>query len=294
LFHVRSSDIVHVVADNYHSSVKITSNAFGEHSTNSISHASSFLDILNTKQTKTLFTWQSGNSLQYTGYANSGGILTDIITDSPTQSTLYTFQFSTGGSNSCSGVPTVTDISGNVYTTVQIGNQCWMAENLKTQHQTGNSWCYGNNPSNCNLYGRMYDWAAVMNGSSSSNTVPSGVQGICPSGWHVPSDAEWNILVSYLGGEQIAGGKMKSTGTSLWFAPNAGATNESGYTALPGGFRHSMSNMYFGLGEYAFWWSSTEQNATTAWNRNLDYSDTKVYKFNYLKTDGFYVRCIKD
>jgi uncharacterized protein (TIGR02145 family) len=118
---------------------------------------------------------------------------------------------------------------GQVYKWVKIGNQVWMAENLN--YETPNSWWYDNNSANGDIYGRLYTWAAAMNGESSSNSVPSGVQGVCPDGWHLPSDAEWTVLTDYLGGESVAGGKMKEAGTVHWNSPNTGATNSSGFTA---------------------------------------------------------------
>ena len=222
---------------------------------------------------------------------------------------------------------TITDYDGNTYNTVQIGNQMWMAENLKATHYpggtsiqlvedslawdalgyTGKAYCYyNNNSSNEETYGALYTWAAAMNGASSSDANPSGVQGVCPDGWHLPSDAEWKELEMHLGMSQAEadeygnrgsgeGGKLKETGTTHWNSPNTGATNESGFTALPGGFRSDYGEFVL-IGYYGNWWSSTEYHAdyTWAWDRNVGYSVSNVHRGNPLKKFGFSVRCVKD
>lgn len=156
-----------------------------------------------------------------------------------------------------SGFSTFTDPrDGNVYKTIQIGNQIWMAENLKylpsvVGYETGSVtypyyYVYGYNGTNISdakatenyaTYGVLYNWSAVMGGAMNSNNNPSGVRGVCPEGWHVPSEAEWTELTDFLGGEVVAGGKLKETGTEHWKTPNKGATNETGFTALAGGMR---------------------------------------------------------
>ena len=198
----------------------------------------------------------------------------------------------TGGGTGepCPGIPTVT-YEGQVYNTVLIGSQCWMKENLN--YATGNSWCYNNNSSNCDTYGRLYDWATIMNGAASSNGVPSGVQGICPPGWHVPSNAEWDIIANHLGGSSVAGGKIKEAGYAHWVSPNTGATNESGFTALPGGVRYTDGS-FSGLGFYCYWWSSAEFSSSIAWYRGLNYDNANMYLSNVNKTSGFSLRCLKD
>jgi uncharacterized protein (TIGR02145 family) len=181
---------------------------------------------------------------------------------------------------------------GQLYHTVDIGDQTWMVENLN--YETGNSLCYDNNPANCVIYGRLYNWATIMNGEASSNNIPSGVQGICPPGWHVPSDAEWSKLCGQLGGYLIAGGKMKETGFVHWTPPNAGATNESGFTALPGG-RRKTDGTFIQLGEVAVWWSSTEiSGGSTASVQNVYYDIDDMLQFYISKANYFSLRCIKD
>ncbi|SVB66406.1 uncharacterized protein METZ01_LOCUS219260, partial [marine metagenome] len=139
---------------------------------------------------------------------------------------------------------TVTDIDGNVYQTVQIGDQLWMAENLKVTHyQNGDEIpcnVYNDDPSNSAIYGRLYTWYAV-----------DDERGICPEDWHVPTDEEYTVLTDYLGGLSVAGGKMKDD--ILW-----NGTNESGFTGLPGGYRHHSIGDYTSMGGYGYFWSSTE------------------------------------
>jgi uncharacterized protein (TIGR02145 family) len=190
----------------------------------------------------------------------------------------------------CPGTPTFA-YEGQTYNTVLIGSQCWMKENLN--YATENSWCYDNNPSNCDTYGRLYDWAVIMNGEFSSNKVPSGVQGICPPGWHIPSDAEWDIMINYLGGSSVAGGKMKETGYAHWNSPNTDATNESGFTALPGGFYSSIGT-FSNLNEISWFWSCTNYNLYYGWSRTMDYNASDVIRFGSGKDYGYSLRCIKD
>jgi len=178
----------------------------------------------------------------------------------------------------CPGMSTITDSrDGQVYPTVQIGTQCWLQKNMN--YQTGNSWCYDNKSSNCDTYGRLYDWETALR--------------VCPSGWHLPSDEEWTKLTEFVSGSSVGGGKMKEAGTAHWESPNAGATNSSGFTALPGGYR--FANGFFGsLAGYAYFWSSSQSGAANAWRRLL-YNDGKyVYRDYYLKTNGFSCRCLQD
>jgi len=189
--------------------------------------------------------------------------------------------------------------NGQSYTTVQIGTQCWMADNLNigsridgANNQTDNStiekYCYNDDDANCTTYGGLYQWDEMM-----QYTTTAGVQGICPSGWSIPTDEEWTTLTNYLGGESIAGGEMKEAGTTHWDSPNTGATNNSGFTALPGGLRHS-SGSFYSFGGYGDWWSSTENSGTGAWRRYLSYDNDQVSRSHYYKTFGFSVRCLKN
>jgi uncharacterized protein (TIGR02145 family) len=147
--------------------------------------------------------------------------------------------------------------------------------------------------SNYSTYGVLYNWPAAMNGAASSTTNPSGVQGICPTGWHLPSDAEWTQLTDYLGGTSVAGGKLKETGTTHWNSPNTGATNETGFTALPGGGR-SDNGAFGNVGNDGYWWSATDYSTNFVWGRRMSYDYTSVFNSSANKELGFSVRCVKD
>ncbi len=208
----------------------------------------------------------------------------------------------------------VTDGDGNTYTTVTIGSQVWMKENLKTsKYRNGNpiptnlsdtDWenttsgayaIYNNDAANNTTYGKLYNWYAVADS-----------RGLCPAGWHVPTDHDWQLLTKYLDPSadtsqccsNIAGGKMKSTGTieagtGLWYSPNQDATNSSGFTGLPGGYRNGNVS-YANIGNFGYWWSSTESPSTNAWYRGL-YSYYGVsYRNGGTKAYGFSVRCLRD
>jgi uncharacterized protein (TIGR02145 family) len=192
----------------------------------------------------------------------------------------------------------VSDIEGHIYQTVLIGNQIWMAENLRTatyangepianvtdttwtQLSTG-AWChYDNNTANDAIYGKLYNWYTTVD-----------PRGLCPAGWHVPTDAEWTVLTDYLGGESVAGGKMKTiTG---WNAPNTSATNESGFSGLPGGFRSINTGTFYSVGLSGSWWSSSGSTAL-AWYRNLGYNNGNAYRNDNNKRFGLSVRCLRD
>lgn len=186
---------------------------------------------------------------------------------------------------------------GNQYETVSIGSQVWMAENLSylpsvspPTSESGSSPLYyvynyhctnvadAKATSNYQTYGVLYNWPAALSA--------------CPPGWHLPSDGEWTQLTNYLGGEDVAGGKMKEAGTSHWNSPNEGATNESGFTALPGGSRY-LSDTFIDIGIYGIWWSSSVFLADNAYYRRLYYSNSEVSS-NSTKYSGFSVRCVKD
>ncbi len=157
---------------------------------------------------------------------------------------------------------TVTDYDGNMYHMIAIGTQVWMGENLKSLHYSDGTvipyvWEYNDSDSLTVIYGRYYSWASAMREANSSNSIPSGIHGACPDGWHLPSLAEWMILINYCGGEFEAGAKLKEEGTSHWIQPNAGATNESGFTALPGGSREKFGGSL--MGESGFWWTSYDE-----------------------------------
>jgi uncharacterized protein (TIGR02145 family) len=227
------------------------------------------------------FIFSLGDHLRFTGHY---GTFTSVIEDTPQSNSTYTFDFSPAA-NSCPGNPTVT-YGGQVYHTVQIGTQCWFRENLNigtringSQDQTNNGiiekYCYGDNEANCNTYGGLYQWDELMQYVSTE-----GAKGLCPDGWHIPTDAEWSTLTTYLGGESVAGGKMKEAGTSHWASPNAGATNSSGFTALPGGSRYYGGN-FVNLTYNAYFWSSSQYDDSIAWYRNLYYDNEIVFRYYY-------------
>jgi uncharacterized protein (TIGR02145 family) len=230
-----------------------------------------------------------------------------------TAGTAYGNQISFTTSQTPSYSGSVTDASGNTYSTIAIGTQIWMAENLRTTKysdgsnitvvNSDNVWeanfkytiyvpmmCWQNNDrstNTANKFGALYNWFAI-------NPSTNGNKNICPTGWHVPSDAEWTTLTSYLGGETIAGHKMRSTGIHFWGDQNQDATNSSGFSALPGGLR-SRTFSGGGDGDQGYWWSSTERSyyIENAWYRSL--STFSVVFRNYdLKENGYSIRCVKN
>jgi uncharacterized protein (TIGR02145 family) len=166
---------------------------------------------------------------------------------------------------------------GKTYKTVKIGTQTWMAENLNYSTKSG-SWSYDNQKENCDKYGRLYDWETAKTA--------------CPTGWILPSDKEWYTLVDYLGGNSIAGNKLKSK--SGWDSPNSKATNESGFNAVPGGYLVSSKGLFQSKGEQCHWWSSPDTNDSYAWSRFLSSGSSSVSKDQGSKEYGFSVRCMRN
>jgi uncharacterized protein (TIGR02145 family) len=203
----------------------------------------------------------------------------------------------------------IMDIEGNVYKTVTIGDQVWMAENLKTKrYQNGDllettdppdlslikivspkfQWAYNGDDSKVDNYGRLYTWYAITD-----------TRNICPEGWHVPGDEDWQNLIKVLGGQSVAGGKMKEKGTTHWKYPNVGATNQSGFTALPGGYRTIESFAF--MTEIGFYWSSTanDDNGLAYFMQNEaflgQYGNPYALQPSYFrKAYGMSVRCVKN
>ena len=204
---------------------------------------------------------------------------------------------------------------GVTYQSITIGDQIWMAENLKyipfvSPPTTGSSipgftfyYVYGYNGSdltaakataNYNTYGVLYNWNAAMQSELTSNANPSGVQGVCPTGWHLPSDAEWTQLANYFVDETIDGGKLKEAGTAHWNSPNTGATNETGFTARPGGYRYE-DNSFMNLGQTGFWWSTTKEDGYDyGWNYHLNNDDSSLDRSSHHYSVGLSVRCVKN
>jgi len=241
------------------------------------------------------------------------GVFTSSITNLTANTTYNVRAYATNSSGTAYGTEIsfttqaepagdITDIDGNVYTSVTIGTQTWMVENLKTTHyrngdaitnvidntawaglSTG-AWCdYSNAAANGIKYGHLYNWYAA---NDSRN--------IAPIGWHVPTDAEWATLITYLGGESVAGGKLKETGTFNWASPNTAATNSFGFSALPGGDRNDWDGTFEGVSNHGIWWSSNQVNAMFAWGKQIFSSSSNVNGYFVPKAEGFSVRCIKN
>ncbi len=206
----------------------------------------------------------------------------------------------------------VMDIDGNVYRTVRIGNQWWMAENLKVTHYangdaisyitdsvewmdlTSGAYCeYDNDPANVDIYGLLYNWYAATHDS-----------GLAPEGWRIPSDNDWHQLEQFLGMDDSVlydynergtteGGKLKEAGTDHWFSPNDGATNETEFTALPGGYRFEEGAFVY-LGEHGRFWTTTAENGGLARNRMLSHQHPMISRHKSNRSYGFAIRCVKD
>jgi len=273
-------------------------------------------------EAKAGFKYSYGDQLVAFGYYNTQF---KNIVFKPTQDTIITFLFQSTGI--CP--PTLFDSRDSIiYVTVKIGNQCWMAENLRylpsvtepgigsntTQYfyvydYQGNSVVDAKATANYQNYGVLYNWPAAMDGAGGSNSVPSGVQGVCPIGWHIPSDEEWKILEgevdsiygypdpewdlsSYRGFD--AGGNLKSTDIAFWNQPNIGATNSSGFTALAGGDRNNLGS--FGMqGMTANFWTSRESGPDYGYGRRIYNNYPTVYRSSSTyKTSGFSIRCLRD
>lgn len=201
--------------------------------------------------------------------------------------------------------------SGETYPTVQIGTQCWFSKNLnvgtmvngnndQTNNATIEKYCYNNDPANCTIYGGLYQWSeAVQYQNGASNTTSpnpnfsGNVQGICPTGWHIPSNGDWDNLENYLGGASNAGGALKST-SNLWTSPNQGATNSSGFSGIPGGYRET-NGLFYSQTNYSYLWSISYSSTANAYYKLLlfDYSSLGTFT-NNNKLKGFSVRCLKN
>ena len=247
------------------------------------------------------------------------GTLYYSISGTPSSAGTANFQIDLGGEsctisinvddvsqNPTSGYgPIIYDIDGNSYKTIYIGTQQWMAENLKTTRYnnattisnittntqwaslTTGAWSYYNNDATNNTkYGKLYNWYAV-------SPTTNGNKNVCPTGWHVPTDAEWKVLTDYLGGKSVAGGKMKEVGTTNWTSPNTDATNTSLFTGLPGGYRNYFGD-YDAVGSYGYWWSSSENGSYHAWGNYLDSGNGFSNRYYYNNKNGLAVRCLKD
>ena len=237
-----------------------------------------------------------------------GGSFTSVMTGLSPQTIFFVRAYATNSAGTGYGITMsfttlqgVTDIDGNVYNTEIIGTQVWMVENLKVSkycngdpisnitdsitwiNLTKGAYCDHNNiPANSTTYGKLFNWYAVHDNRR-----------LAPIGWHVAYDEDWSILITFLGGESVAGGKLKEAGTLHWNTPNAGADNSSGFTALPGGMR-GIDGSFFAGGQYGHWWSTTETDAAKAGECGMDYNKTIITSGSLFKIFGFSVRCLKD
>jgi uncharacterized protein (TIGR02145 family) len=231
--------------------------------------------------------YSEGDVIQYTFFS---GVNTTIVSETPTTTKAIDVEFA-----SC------IDLDKKSYKVIQIGTQWWMAENLAylpavspptlgsqkepfyyVYDYNGRSVSEAKATPNYTTYGVLYNWPAAMVA--------------CPPGWHLPSDEEWTALTNFLGGEGVAGGKMKETGTAHWLSTNTGyigATNKSGFSALPGGFRYYYGQ-FTNIGYSGYWWSSTEIGTNYPWYRFLYYDYSHVYRHFNTNEDGFSVRCVRD
>lgn len=272
---------------------------------------------VNANNSSTVVSFEIGLTTTYiTGIAITqnpitGNIATNVSVDIPGLTPNQTYHYRIKAVNSAgttfgadmtfTTVLTATDLDGNVYSTVTIGTQIWFKENLKTtKYNDGNGipeitdgtawnatynegYCwYNNNAATYKAdYGALYNFYAVSTGK------------LCPTGWHVPTNEEWTTLTNYLGGTSTAGGKLKESGTTHWLSPNTGATNETGFSARPGGGR-SWLGTFVDIGNTGLWWSSTTDGTDNAWNRAMYRDNTNVNEFFTTKRGGYSIRCIKD
>lgn len=290
------------------SSIKIIKAAANSNFTSSLDHTGSEPSSQGLKSAESIqsFSFDLGDELLYIGYGNA---LQAGMLDAPETSETYTLQFATN--IPCPGTPTV-EYEGQVYNTIQIFSQCWLKENLNVGIRiNGNvemedngiieKYCYNNNESNCDTLGGLYQWDEAM-----QYTTQQGAQGICPPGWHIPTDEEWKVLEGavdsqYGIGDNMwdnefwrgfdAGKHLKST--SGWVYSGNG-TDLFGFSGLPAGY--SYNGLFYNAGFHCRWWLSSEYSSNSAWFRFLQYSNVKVSRFigDYVKVNGFPVRCVMD
>ena len=269
-----------------------------------------------------------GDEMEYVGFATINGGVTESqhVTQAQNASETIVLMFDSVRTDGlpCPGTPTVTDIDGNVYNTVMIGTQCWMKENLRTMHYTDSTlipagetysetdpyhYAPNNDEANVVIYGYLYNWPAVMHGAATSETNPSGVQGICPTGWHVPGDAEWTQLTDYVSSKSqyvcgsdngnIAKALASTTG---WYeydyecavGNDQSVNNATGFSALPAGYYLDGSCSYFGGYGYAGFWSATTNSESNAYDRSFGYGNADVLRDYDSLSTGLSVRCVRD
>jgi len=261
---------------------------------------------LKTMQAIQSFSFTPGDELLYIGFANG---LESGMLDAPQESTTYTFQFATN--LPCLGTPTV-EYEGQVYNTIQIFSQCWLKENLNVgtmimgnQNQLNNGiiekYCYNNDTSKCNIYGGLYQWREMM-----QYTTQQGARGICPPGWHIPTDEEWKVLEGAVDSQYGIGDPewdhyyeyrgydagMNLKTTSGW-NENGNGADLFGFSGVPGGY-HGHLGYFYNVGDIGKWWTSTESDDGNAWYRGLYYDKPEVSRYTSHKGWGLSVRCVRD
>lgn len=319
---------LHAQSGKYSASIKMVSKGNGgssmiEYEGQTLSYK---LDMGKAMKGSTNQTFVLGDMMEYVGYVVIDGmeLESEHITQAQYDSQFLTLRFQFAIERPCHGTTTVTDYDGNIYNTVQIGNQCWMRENLRTVHYTDGteiSFAMGNTYSNSmpyryapdddqslvSIYGYLYNWPAVMHSSASSSVNRSGVQGICPIGWHVPSEAEWLQLIDYVSSqsENVCNSNTSYIAKSLaattgWTSHNGTcaignnmtSNNVTGFSALPAGFYYRGNNLTFG--DYVGYWSATENSNGKVFGRSLIYYDAIVYNGECDKDYAISVRCLLD
>ena len=240
------------------------------------------------------FPFTPGDILRFIGFAATDR---DTLQDAPTVDSDYIFIFTRGGF-ACPGTPTV-DFGGQIYSTVQIGNQCWFRENLnigeflnsgtlQTNNEVIEKYCFFDMEEYCDTYGGLYQWNELMQYVSTP-----GSQGICPDGWHVPDEEEWTGLMEFLGGDKDAGGRMKEAGLEHWDAPNTDATNRSGFTALPGG-QCEGNGIFTGLSTKAYFWCSSTEGFLNSKFWELRHNSPSLLEGSQVRSFAKSLRCLKD
>jgi len=290
------------------SSIKILESGFHSSSSSTLEYTGSEDYSPQLKAMKDIqdFVFTPGDELLYIGYADT---LQSGILDAPEENQAYTFQFATN--IPCPGTPTV-EYEGQVYNTIQIFSQCWLKENLNVgtmipgnQYQSDNGtierYCYNNEPDSCAIYGGLYQWDEMM-----QYNTQQGVQGICPAGWHLPTDEEWKVLEGAVDSQygigdlewDIGWDRGLDAGTNLktttgWYY-NGNGTDLFGFSGLPGGRRFGYGGDFYDIGDFGFWWTSAEFNSYLAWFRFLSYDYPEVYRSDYFHGYGISVRCLRD